>query len=204
MSRRQRTGRTDPGWRDFARAFTTWQQGRISRRTFLKAGGAAGASLLLPFRLAATPAATLSTEPWLTIAAVQERLFPSEPDSPGAADVHAAAYLERMMNLPRFPVAEKDFILQGPVWLNELAQQRFTRTFPHLQPARQEQLLQQIARSNAGENWLSVLLAYLFEALLSAPVYGGNPEQAGWRWLQHDPGFPLPAPRNTFDILVKK
>lgn len=204
MSRRQRTEHTDTSWHDFARTYATWQQRRISRRTFLKAGGAAGAGLLLPFRLDAKPTAALSNEPWLTLAAVQERLFPSEPDSPGAADVHAAAYLEKMMALPRFPVEEKDFLLQGPVWLNELAQQRFKRTFPHLDEAQQEQLLQQIARSNAGENWLSVLLAYIFEALLSAPVYGGNPEQAGWRWLQHDPGFPLPGPRNTFDILVKK
>ena len=53
-------------------------------------------------------------------------------------------------------------------------------------------LLRQIAKSTAGENWLATLLSYIFEALLAAPIYGGNPGGVGWKWLQHQPGFPLP------------
>ena len=39
---------------------------------------------------------------------------------------------------------------------------------------------------------------YIFEALLSDPVYGGNPEGIGWRWLGHRPGFPRPNQRNRY------
>jgi gluconate 2-dehydrogenase gamma chain len=39
---------------------------------------------------------------------------------------------------------------------------------------------------------LSLLLYYIFEALLSDPVYGGNPGGIGWQWLEHQPGFPRP------------
>jgi gluconate 2-dehydrogenase gamma chain len=204
MNRRERSPCTTNNWRSFAAAFTAWQQRKVSRRSFLKAGGAAGVGLLLPVKLSAKSTPPSRKEPWLTIAAVQEQLFPSEKDSPGAADVHAAAYLERMMSLPRFPIEEKTFILQGPVWLNELAQQQFNQPFPALTSTQQEQLLQKVARSSAGENWLSLLLTYIFEAVLSAPAYGGNPEQVGWHWLQHNPGFPLPNSHNTFDVLVKK
>ena len=39
-----------------------------------------------------------------------------------------------------------------------------------------------------GRAWLSLLLYYIFEALLSDPVYGGNPDGIGWQWLEHQPG----------------
>jgi len=61
-----------------------------------------------------------------------------------------------------------------------------------MNPAQQDELLREIARSDAGENWLSTLLTYIFEALLTAPAYGGNPGGVGWKWLEYVPGFPLP------------
>jgi gluconate 2-dehydrogenase gamma chain len=66
------------------------------------------------------------------------------------------------------------------------------RSFLALDDEQQELVLRDIAESDAGENWLSTLLTYLFEALLTDPVYGGNPGGIGWKWLQHVPGFPRP------------
>ncbi|MCW5587404.1 MAG: gluconate 2-dehydrogenase subunit 3 family protein, partial [Chromatiales bacterium] len=64
-----------------------------------------------------------------------------------------------------------------------------------------ELLLRRTAASAAGENWLSTLLSYLFEALLTAPAYGGNPNGIGWRWLSYVPGFPLPGPGTRYPEL---
>ena len=36
------------------------------------------------------------------------------------------------------------------------------------------------------------------EALLADPVYGGNFDQTGWRWLSHQPGFPRPSADKTW------
>ena len=36
------------------------------------------------------------------------------------------------------------------------------------------------------------MVGYLFEAMLSPPSYGGNPNGIGWHWLEHQAGFPLP------------
>jgi len=55
-----------------------------------------------------------------------------------------------------------------------------------------EDVLRQIEQSQAGRNWLSLLLTYLPEALLADPVYGGNPDGIGWTWLEHQPGYPTP------------
>ena len=59
-------------------------------------------------------------------------------------------------------------------------------------------MLRQIEQSNAGQNWLSLLLTYLLEALLADPVYGGNPDGIGWQWLEHQSGFPRPPADKTW------
>ena len=56
-----------------------------------------------------------------------------------------------------------------------------------------EKVLRQIEGSRAGSRWLSLMMTYLLEALLSDPVYGGNKDQKGWQWLEHIPGFPTPT-----------
>ena len=76
------------------------------------------------------------------------------------------------------------------------------RTFAELDDAKREQTLQRIAASEAGENWLSTLILYLMEALLTDPAYGGNPGGIGWRWLQHVPGYPRPPKGKTYPALL--
>jgi gluconate 2-dehydrogenase gamma chain len=206
--RRNRPATDSPAWRALQQAHRDWQCNTISRRRFLKGIGALSAGMMLPL-LAATEAAqlpddVLQTSPWPTLSAVQQQLFPADADGPGAQEIRAAAYLFRAMQLPRFPAEEREFILQGPGWLNELAQQSAQRPFERLDPPQQDRLLHQVAGSRAGENWLSLLLLYIFEALLTNPIYGGNPDGIGWRWLEHDPGFPQPTPANTFDRILKK
>ncbi len=192
----------------FRAAHAAWQAQPVSRRRFLKGTGALLSGLMLPWLpgdLAAEPGRNVPADPvWATLAAVQEHLFPDDGQGPGARRIRAAAYLHQAMALPRFPPAERDFLLQGPVWLDDLARERHGVPFPVLDSDRRESLLRDVARSEAGENWLSLVLLYLFEALLTAPVYGGNPDGIGWQWLAHNPGFPLPTAANTYDRILKK
>ncbi len=191
-----------------AEAHAAWQAHPVSRRRFLKGVGALTSGLILPWLPDGVQAGDDTDEAptmvWQTIAAVQARLFPDDGNGPGARAIRATAYLQQAMRLPRFPQEERTFLLQGPAWLNELAREAHGADFPALSADRQEVLLQRIARSRAGENWLSLLLLYIFEALLTAPVYGGNPDGIGWRWLAHNPGFPLPTAANTYDRILKK
>ena len=84
-----------------------------------------------------------------------------------------------------------------------MSTKKYRRGFTQLNNNEREQLLRLIAGSEAGENWLSTLLLYIFEALLSDPVYGGNTGEAGWQWLAHTPGFPRPLVNKTFVQLLK-
>ena len=87
---------------------------------------------------------------------------------------------------------EKEFIVKGVGWLNSFAKSEYSKMFVQLSFDEKELLLRGISRSSAGENWLNTLLNYIFEAMLTPPAYGGNPEGIGWQWLEHQAGFPLP------------
>jgi len=137
-------------------------------------------------------------EPWLTISAVQEHLFPAEKNSPGASDINALVYLQNMMVTPDFENEKGELIHNGVTWLNDLAKQQHSKTFIQLDSTTKEKILRHVENSNAGSRWLSTLLTYLIEALLSDPVYQGNPNGIGWNWLQHQPGFPLPTENKKY------
>jgi gluconate 2-dehydrogenase gamma chain len=208
MNRKSKKTHNSNSWCCFAEAFANWQANPISRRRFIQGMSALSAGMLLPVSARAkTPAGNTAIPqqaPWPTIAAVQEQLFPGEADSPGASDIHATAYLKALLEDTAHIPDERDFILNGPNWLNDLATKDYKKTFAQLDMTQREQLLQRIAQTNAGENWLSLLLMYIFEALLSSPVYGGNPDGIGWRWLQHNPGFPQPTSNNTYKKLLQR
>lgn len=140
----------------------------------------------------------VQTEPWYTLAATQQQLFPDDGDGPDARAIHATAYLKFVLDAPDTVPEDRRFILDGVDWLNRLAIARHTGVFASCTPAQQAGLLQEISRSQAGERWLSFLLTYLIEALLSDPVYGGNPDGIGWKWLQHIPGFPRPPANKRY------
>ena len=175
---------------------------RLGRRTFLLRSGAALATAAalagLPYALRKdltreTSFVLFSTQQCQALRAVQEHLFPSEPDSPGAADINASAYLETAITAPGIDPDTRNTIVNGVGRLQEASRERFDGLFNSLNYEQREQLLRYLAdMTRWGRAWLSLLLYYIFEALLSDPVYGGNPGEIGWRWLEHQPGFPRP------------
>ena len=144
------------------------------------------------------------TARWGMLDAVQRHLFPSEPEAPGAHEIQALKYLKFILNQDPNKSWDLEFILQGAGWLEEMALQLTQLSFLELDETQRERVLRRIEKSEAGSNWLSLLLLYLIEALLADPVYGGNPNGIGWHWLAHIPGFPTPTPDKRYTELVKR
>lgn len=175
----------------------------LSRRRFLI--GLAGGSVAALFGMPGQARAELTTEQrWEIIDAVQQQLFPTEEKSPGAKEINALKYLKFVVTDTKVDQQERVFILQGAEWLEDLSQQNTNKSFLALDQTAKHKLIKQIAASQAGENWLSTLVLYLMEALLTAPAYGGNPNGIGWKWLGHTPGFPLPDQSNIYPALMVK
>lgn len=143
-----------------------------------------------------------SIQPWQTFAAVQQQLFPNDGNGPDAYSINATAYLKFVLDASDTDPDDREFLLNGIEWLDELCQKQFNNRFTDCSSKQQQNSLSQIAQSDAGERWLSYLLLLIFEALLSDPVYGGNPDGIGWQWLEHKPGFPRPpANKRYMDLL---
>jgi gluconate 2-dehydrogenase gamma chain len=150
-------------------------------------------------------AEALEESPWPLLAAVQDHLFPSEPQAPGAREVNALPYLQFVLSLTdRESVEERKFITAGATWLRKrVAIDHDGRLFSELNEDERERALRRMAGSKDGENWLSLVLYYILEALLSDPVYGGNPDAIGWKWLAYTPGFPRPPAGKRYYELRK-
>lgn len=166
---------------------------RLSRRTFLKSAALASAATTLARPASATThSVDLHIEPWQSINAVLEHLLPSSPTGPGAFEFNAIQYLYNVVNSQPTEPEETEFIKKGVGWLNGYTQGKLQQNFSQLSTADKETSLRAISQSRAGENWISTLLTYIFEAMLAPPAYGGNPDGIGWQWLKHQAGFPLP------------
>ena len=121
-----------------------------------------------------------------------QHLFPHSHLGPGAGELKISSYLSFVLQDERILEEERRRFLQGAAWLEESAFEMFEKSFLNRDKEEKERLMQSIARENWGENFIYTTLGYLFEALLSAPVYGSNIDEIGWKWLAHNPGFPQP------------
>lgn len=173
-----------------------WLTQKLSRRNVLKSAAGATAIAAMPKTLFAAQSGSLNDvvkkDPWQTLDAVLNQLLPASETGPSAQEIRATLYLYNVVNEQPTEQAEIDFIYKGVGWLNDFSQSQLKKAFVDVSFDEKEQLLKAIIKSTAGENWLNNLLGYVFEAMLSPPSYGGNPDGIGWRWLDHKAGFPLP------------
>lgn len=133
--------------------------------------------------------------------AVQAHLFPTETDSPGAQDVNAAAYLHNVLIDPKFDSADRAFTRAGILDLQGLSSRQYSKSFVQLENGQRERLLRQYETTSQGSRWLNMILEYIMEAMLTDPVYGGNPGGIGWQWLGHTPGLPRPPTHKRYFLL---
>lgn len=185
----------------------------LNRRAFLRQSGAAAVLLGL---LGAKPSIGIAEEAEdkvendrgladfnahsrAVVEAVQLQLFPDDGDGPSAMQLNAFQYLTWALEDPENAAdGDKAFILKGVGWLEEQSNATQGESFIKLPLTQQDIVMKQISQTRAGENWLSLLLYYLLESLTLDPVYGGNPDGIGWKWLEHQPGFPQPVKGKTY------
>ena len=177
----------------------TWLDKKLSRRKLLKS--AAGATAIVSATsMAIMPSskdkdkyqAALRKLEWQTLNAVFDHVLPKSPSGPSAQDIQATFYLYQLVHEQPTAQDEIDFIYRGIGWLNSYTQNKHQANFIDLSLDKKEQMLREISRSQAGENWINMMIINLYEAMLSPPSYGGNPRGIGWKWLEHQAGFPLP------------
>lgn len=192
----------------FDKAYKTprWLSNKLSRRSALKSAAGAMAIASMPVMLNAKALENsnkalsehLKTDPWLTLNAVLNHLLPASKTGPSAQDLQVTQYLFNVVYQQPTEKSEVEFIFKGVGWLNGYTQSQLKQNFVLLSNDNKEKTLRAISKSNAGDNWINNLINYLYEAMLTPPIYGGNPKGIGWQWLEHKAGFPLPKIGNRY------
>lgn len=142
---------------------------------------------------------TFSKEQQLDLDSIFMRLFPEDGDGPSANDLNITTYLEWAMSDEKNTAdGDPEFIAKGIGWLNQLSNDNIGKIFRLATTKQQDKLITETVGSDAGRNWISILLYYVVEALTLDPFYGGNTNQVGWNWLEHQGGFPQPIQGKTY------
>ncbi len=121
--------------------------------------------------------------------------------TPGAIEVNAINYLRDVFSDPKMDPANKQLIIDGARQLNTKCHELHHKPFQELNALQREQLLREWEQNPDGERFLGKMLEYLIEGLLGSPIYGGNKQQLGWQWLNHNPGYPLPTADKKYYLL---
>ncbi len=157
----------------------------ITRRIFISSTVLAGTALALLPQGAKTP---IHVEPFKVIEAVQEVLFPKGLKAPSASEFGATSYLATVSTHSSFWRDDLKFLSHGATLLIKEESDFLTMTPNN----RNNALRDFVSNSPKGESWVSLILFYTLEALLSDPIYGGNQNELGWKWLNHHTGQPQP------------
>ena len=196
----------------FDNSFTTpefLKEKQQARRRLLKSAAGVSALTILPtWTVTASQQeqlnSLLKTDPWRTLDSVMNHLLPASKTGPSAVEIKAMEFLYNLVFERPTPQDEIDFIFKGVDWLNGYTTQQLNRSFVALTFDEKEAMLRDISQSNAGSNWINMMLTNLLEAMLSPPSYGGNPNGIGWQWLEHKAGFPLPEKGQRYFELPKR
>ena len=170
----------------------------LSRRHFLTATFLGAIAGVLYFK---GQKISLYDEKVQVLLATAYHLYPTSPLGFGVKEVNLASYLVFVLEDDRIIQGDKDFLLNGGKWIEEEARKKHDRGFVALNSQEKESLLQGIIEFNWGYNYINYLFNYIFEAMFSAPVYGSNTDEIGWKWAGHQAGFPQPQKLKDIDYV---
>jgi hypothetical protein len=188
---------------------------QVSRRAFLAAAGAVGATWLfadpeqLQAALAHARSAVLQRPPIrfdvLTpqqaadLEAICMRIFPSD-GTPGAKEAGVIHFIDKA--LATFAAPQKDSVLNGLADVNQkvLARWPGTTSFSALKPEQQDEYLKSIEKTPFfGQTRFATCIG-----MFGNPSYGGNQDQVGWKLLGFESHGIYQPPFGFYDAEVRK
>ena len=180
-----------------------------TRRRFLKGIGAFSIVTAMPWLLGcqeptrAPIHGPLGRQSQMTQEVLQI-LFPTDNFGPSSHQVQTYQYLSWILNDPLYDADIKNNIKSGIEHLASFCKKTFGQAFEGLSQRQKEDLIAQANTHTWGERLLSRLVSVILDSLLIAPIYDSNPEEIGWKWLQHIPGLPQATSQNQYPKLLER
>lgn len=153
----------------------------LTRRTVL--ASAAFVPLTALTATAQAPATALSPDQMKTLEAFIDRLCPKDENGPGAVEMGASTYIDRVLAGPN--AGEKAAFLDGLANVESLARSTHNMSFAELSPQLRDELLTRMESTP----FFNRVRRLTLEGMFSDPYYGGNKDFAGWDLIRY------PGPR---------
>ena len=125
------------------------------------------------------------------IEAVQTHMFPEDGLLPSAKAMNAIQFLFESVVHKSYDRDIRTFVVEGAEELISREKGKFVT----LSSLEKEWALRAFEETSYGRNWLSRIMTLTMEGLFSAPVYGANKKEAGWKALHAYGGEPRPTVR---------
>lgn len=176
----------------------------ISRRDFILLSSLSIGSLFVPLPGCKNvdksyEAGYISEEEVKILNAVLDVLFPDDGFGPSHKDFNATQYIINVLNDPFYDGELKVFMVEGIENINSVAKSLFDRDLPDLPYDQKQKVIEKaLEKDEKYEQWLSITITLVLEALLSDPLYGGNTNEIGWKWLDHYIGIPRPDKETSY------
>jgi gluconate 2-dehydrogenase gamma chain len=183
----------------------------LSRKAFVKSLVLSGIALQLPWLQSCATAQEnfgdihpLNLSQFKTCREIQNVLFPSDGNGPGAIEINSDKYLLWILRDPILDKKENDYFINNINQFTNECKAKYNDVFYELNGLQKSEFITSISKTNWGKPWLSRMLTLIFEALLLDPIYGGNTNKEGWKWLEHDPGSPRPTKTIMYPQILEK
>ncbi len=152
------------------------------------------------------------------ITAMAERIFPADSTGPGATDAHVVDYIDgqlagdwgwggRMYLQGPFPTVEtsghgwqvpmnpRDTYEDALAALDNYTQKNYKNSFDQLKPTTQDAILTNMSAGTipmglSSDQFFAMFFQNVKEGLFADPIYGGNYNFVGWKWVRF-PGNPM-------------
>ncbi len=127
------------------------------------------------------------------VEATMDRILPSWPGSPGAAEVGAIAFLESAIRDGFVESDQAQALSRGAMQLEQRVQTQLGHSFLVASIDERDRALGSWQLHSLGESWMRALVIVTLEAFFSDPIYGANPGGISWAWAGIKPPYPRPA-----------
>ena len=180
-----------------------------NRRSFLRAAFIAGAASQLSW-FTSCSAELEEANDYLTaqqstiLKRTLQVLWPDDGNGPNVDDLNTFGYFMWVLSSELMAQEEKDFLIEGIDWIEVKSKEIYKKSFVQLSKTRQEVLISNIVDMNDGEKLMAVIITYILESLILDPIYGGNKDETGWKWLDHVPGNPRPEEGTRVEAFYEK
>ncbi|MEX1000943.1 MAG: gluconate 2-dehydrogenase subunit 3 family protein [Crocinitomicaceae bacterium] len=180
-----------------------------NRRSFLRAALIAGAASQIAWFTSCSSELEkaneyLTAEQSTILKSVLMAIFPDDGNGPSADELNSFGYIMWVLGDNYRDPEDNQYIIDGLDWADETAREIYFKKYVDLSQKEKDAIIAQFVVLDWGGNWMSVMVTLVLESLLLDPIYGGNVDEKGWKWLDHVPGIPRPTEATRFEAFVEK